>query len=205
MDTLTNKVAIVTGASSGIGRATAKLFAQEGARVVVTARRKPELDSLVSEIGDEGGEAVAIEGDVREPDHVKAVVDLAVSRFGGLDVAFNNAGVIGQMVPAPDLSVDNWQEALDINLTSAFLCAKYQAPAMIARGGGSMVFTSTFVGHTVGFPGMTAYAASKAGLLGLTQVLAAELGPRGVRVNAIAPGGTDTAMNLANAPDADPG
>ena len=157
MNVLINKVAIVTGASSGIGRATAKLFAEEGAR--------------------------ALPGNIREEDHCRALVDLAVDRFGGLDIAFNNAGVVGQMGPAPDLSIDNWRETLDTNLTSAFLCAKYQVPAMIARGGGSMVFTSTFDGHTVGFPGMTAYAASKAGLLGLTQVLAAELGARGIRWN----------------------
>ncbi len=204
MNILTNKVAIVTGASSGIGRATAKLFADEGAAVVVTARRKSELELLVAEIEDVGGSAIALPGDIRADEHCRALVEVAVERFGGLDIAFNNAGAIGRMVPAPDLSIGDWRETLDTNLTSAFLCAKHQVPAMIARTGGSIVFTSTFVGHTVGFPGMAAYAASKAGLVGLTQVLAAELGAKGIRVNTIAPGGTDTPANHANAPGAPP-
>jgi NAD(P)-dependent dehydrogenase (short-subunit alcohol dehydrogenase family) len=107
------------------------------------------------------------------------------------------------MGPTPDLSTAGWRETLDINLTSAFLAAKYQIPAVIDRGGGSLIFTSTFVGHTVGMPGMAAYAASKAGLIGLTQALAAEFGPQGVRVNALLPGGTDTPMGrmVAHTPE----
>ena len=134
----------------------------------------------------------------------KALVDLAVSRFGGLDIAFNNAGTLGEMGPTPDVSVAGWRDTIEINLTSAFLAAKYQVPAMIERGGGSIIFTSTFVGYTVGFPGMAAYAASKAGLIGLTQALAAEFGPQGIRVNALLPGGTDTPMGRvgANTPEA---
>ncbi|WP_044550890.1 SDR family oxidoreductase [Mesorhizobium japonicum] len=201
---LANKIAIVTGASSGIGRATAKLFAEEGARVVVAARRQAELDTLVAEISDAEGTAVALAGDVRDEAYAKALVDLAVESFGGLDVAFNNAGAVGQMGPISGLSLEGWRETLDTNLTSAFLGAKYQVPAMIERGGGSLIFTSTFVGHTIGMPGMTSYAASKAGLIGLTQVLAAEHGPQGVRVNALLPGGTDTPASITNAPDAGP-
>jgi NAD(P)-dependent dehydrogenase (short-subunit alcohol dehydrogenase family) len=204
MNMLTNKVAIVTGASSGIGRATARLFAREGAKVVVTARRQAELDALVREIENEGGEAVAIAGDVREAAVAEALVETAVRRFGGLDIAFNNAGTIGEMAPIYDLTLDGWREALDTNLTSAFLGAKHQVPAMIARGGGSLIFTSTFVGHTAGMPGMAAYAASKSGLIGLTQVLAAEFGAKRIRANAILPGGTDTPMSLTNAPGATP-
>lgn len=203
MSALTNKVAIVTGASSGIGYATAKLFAREGAKVVVAARRKSELDALVAEIAKAGGHAVAVAGDVRDEALAKALVDAAVGRYGGLDIAFNNAGAIGEMGPVPDLSLTGWRDTLETNLTSAFLGAKYQIPAMIARGGGSLIFTSTFVGYTVGMPGM-AYAASKAGLIGLTQVLAAEFGAKGVRANAILPGGTDTPASITNAPDAGP-
>ncbi|MDW6025007.1 SDR family oxidoreductase [Mesorhizobium sp. BAC0120] len=201
MFALTNKVTIVTGASSGIGRATAVLFAEQGAKVVATARRQSELDRLVSEIAEAGGDAVALAGDVVDEDHAEALVDLAVKRFGGLDIAFNNAGVVGQMGPVFDLSLQAWRDTLDVNLTGAFLGAKYQIPAMIERGGGSLIFTCTFVGHTVGMPGMTAYAASKAGLIGLTQVLAAEYGPKGVRVNALLPGGTDTPAATFKTPE----
>jgi NAD(P)-dependent dehydrogenase (short-subunit alcohol dehydrogenase family) len=203
MGVLAGKVAIVTGASSGIGRAAAMLFAREGAEVVVTARRQDELDALVLQIERAGGRAAAIVGDVRREELARSLVETAVGRFGGLDVAFNNAGTIGGMGALPDLSLASWQETLETNLTSAFLCAKYQLPAMLARGGGSIVFTSTFVGYTVGFPGMAAYAAAKAGLIGLTQVLAAEFGTKGIRVNALLPGGTDTPMgrSVANSPE----
>lgn len=204
MNALAGKVAIVTGASSGIGRATALLFAQEGAKLVVTARRQSELDKLVAEIEAIGGKAVAISGDVKDESLAKGLVNTAINRFGGLDVAFNNAGTVGEMKPVSEMSLAEWCETLDTNLTGAFLGAKYQVPAMIARGGGSLIFTSSFVGYTVGMPGMAAYAASKAGLIGLTQTLAVELGAQRVRANAILPGGTDTAMNFANAPGATP-
>jgi NAD(P)-dependent dehydrogenase (short-subunit alcohol dehydrogenase family) len=166
---LANRVAIVTGASSGIGRATAKLFAVAGAKLVVAARRQAELEALVAEIEDADGTAIALAGDVRDEAYAKALVDLAVGSFGGLDIAFNNAGSVGLMGPVSELSLDGWRETLDTNLTSAFLGAKYQVPAMVDRVGGSLIFTCTFVGHTVGMPGMTSYAASKAGLIGLTQ------------------------------------
>jgi NAD(P)-dependent dehydrogenase (short-subunit alcohol dehydrogenase family) len=202
MTVLNNKVAIVTGASSGIGRATAKLFACEGAKVVVTSRRRSELDQLVAEIAAAGGEAVAVAGDVKDEALAKLLVDTATGRFGGLDIAFNNAGIVGATGPVSELSLSDWHDTLDTNLTSAFLGAKYQVPAMIARGGGSLIFTSSFVGYTVGMPGMIAYAASKAGMIGLTKALAAEFGARAVRVNAILPGGTDTPASITNAPGA---
>ena len=202
MNQLTGKVAVVTGASSGIGRATAKLFAAEGAKVVITARRQAELDRLVAEIGESGGQAIAVAGDVKEESLAKALVETAVEHFGGLDIAFNNAGILGEMGPLPGMARDAWQATLDTNLTSAFLGAKHQIPALLARSSGSLIFTSSFVGHTAGgLPGMSAYAASKAGLIGLTQALAAEHGPQGLRVNAILPGGTDTAMNDSNDPE----
>lgn len=204
MTGLTGKVAIITGASSGIGRATALLFAREGAKLVVTARRQSELDGLAVEIEGAGGEAVAVAGDVKDESLAKALVDTAIDRFGGLDIAFNNAGSIGEMGSVSEMSLAGWRDTLDTNLTSGFLGTKYQVPAMIERGGGSIVFSSSFVGHTVGLPGMAAYAASKAGLVGLTQVLAAELGAKGIRVNAILPGGTDTPSNPVNLPGATP-
>ena len=194
MDSMVNKVVIVTGASSGIGRASALLLAREGARVVVGARGRGGLDSLVREIESTGGHAVALAGDVGDEAYAQELVRTAMRAYGGLDGAFNNAGTIGDLGPTPDVSVDSWRQTLETNLTSAFLAAKYQLPAMLERGGGSLIFTSTFVGYTVGIPGAAAYAASKAGLVGLTQALAAEFGPRRIRVNAILPGGTDTPM-----------
>ena len=203
MSSLANKVAIITGASSGIGRAAARLFASEGAKVVVSARRQAELDILVTEISEAGGEAVAVAGDVRDEGVAQALVEAAKQRFGGLDIAFNNAGATGEMAPVPEISVAGWQETIDTNLTSAFLGARHQIPAMIERGGGSIIFTSTFAGYTVGFPGLGAYAASKAGLIGLTLVIAAEFGAKGIRANALLPGGTDTPMGrtVVNTPE----
>jgi len=194
MTRLQNKVALVTGASSGIGRATAKLFAAEGAKVVVGARRAQELDSLVREIEQAGGIAVALAGDVRSEAYAKALVDLAVAKFGRLDVAFNNAGTLGEAGASTDVSEDGWNQTLAINLTGSFLGAKHQTAQMIKNGGGSVIFTSTFVGYSFAFPGVAAYAASKSGLIGLTQALAAEFGQQGVRVNAVLPGAVDTDM-----------
>jgi NAD(P)-dependent dehydrogenase (short-subunit alcohol dehydrogenase family) len=197
MKQLTGKVAIVTGASSGIGYQTAKLFAREGAQVVVTARRQAELEALVAEIEREGGSALAVAGDVRDENLARALVETAVGRFGGLDIAFNNAGATGESASVAEMTAETWNAVLDTNLSSAFLCAKYQIPAMQRRGAGSIIFTSTFVGHTAGLPGMAAYAASKAGLIGLMQVIAVEYGAQGIRANALLPGGTDTPAGRA--------
>ncbi|MDC8784534.1 SDR family oxidoreductase [Roseateles koreensis] len=200
MATLANKTAIVTGASSGIGYEAAKLFASEGANVVVVARREAKLYALVDEILSAGGKAVALVGDVKNEAVAEKGVELAIEHFGGLDIAFNNAGTLGAMGDVAELTAEGWHDTIDTNLTSAFYCAKYQIPALLKRGNASLIFTSSFVGYSIGLPGMAAYAASKAGLVGLARTLAAEYGARGVRVNVLMPGGTDTEMGGAATP-----
>jgi len=190
---LKNKSIIVTGASSGIGAAAALLFAAEGANVVLGARRSAEMESLAGQINQGNGRAVFLSGDVKDENYANALVDLAMKEFDGLDGAFNNAGIVGEMGPVADMGIDNWNDVISVNLTSAFLAAKAQIPVMKKRGQGSIVFTSSFVGFSNGgMPGMGAYAASKAGLIGLVQSLASDHAADGVRVNALLPGGTIT-------------
>lgn len=191
---LAGKVAIITGASSGIGRAIATLFAAEGARLVVAARRREVLDELVREIEADGGTACALAGDVAEESFAQALVAGAKSRFGGLDIAVNNAAALGPMGATPDVTRTAWDDTMAVNLTGAFLGAKYQIPAMLERGSGSLIFVSSFVGYTAAMPGSAAYAASKAGIIGLMKALAVEYGPQGIRINALLPGGTQTPM-----------
>lgn len=197
MGVLNNKTAIVTGASSGIGQAAARLFAAEGAAVVLSGRRQSELNSLVQEIQDGGGAAVAVVGDVREEQHAVDLVAAAEDKFDGLDIAFNNAGILGDLLELTEIPTAQWNEVLSTNLTAGFFGAKHQIPAMKRRGSGAIVFNSSFVGSTVNLPGYGAYAASKAGLVGLVKVLAVECGPFDIRVNALLPGGTETPMNAA--------
>ena len=193
MGLLDNKTAIITGASSGIGYASAKLFAKEGAALIIGARREGRLTALAEEMNKTGVQVKVFAGDVTSEEYNKALVGLAVSELGGLDIAFNNAGTLGKPGPLPELSLEDWNATIQTNLTSGYLAAKYQIPAMLEKGG-SMIFTSSFVGYTAGFPRQAAYAASKAGLIGLTKSLAVEYGAQGVRVNALLPGGTDTDM-----------
>ena len=190
---LENKTIIVSGASSGIGAAAARLFAAEGANVVLGARRSQELDAIAEEISAQHGKVVYLVGDVTEEHYAQSLVDLALKTFGRLDGAFNNAGIVGEMSALPDMSIDNWNSVVSVNLTSAFWAAKAQLPVMKEQGSGSIVFTSSFVGFSNGgMPGMGAYAASKAGLNGLVQSLASEHAIDGIRINALLPGGTVT-------------
>ncbi|WP_338445429.1 SDR family oxidoreductase [Pelagerythrobacter marensis] len=192
MSLLADKTIIVTGASSGIGRAAARLFAAQGARLVLVARRAEMLDEVANEIARRGREAISCPGDVTAAECHARAVEAALERYGRLDGAFNNAGIVGAMKPLAELAESEWNETVAVNLTAAFLAARAQVPALLAGGGGSLVFTSTFVGSSVGMPGMGAYGSAKAGLGGLVKSITADYGHRAIRANALMAGGTDT-------------
>jgi NAD(P)-dependent dehydrogenase (short-subunit alcohol dehydrogenase family) len=200
MSQLKDKVIIVSGAGSGIGRAAVELLASQGAKLIINGRRKEPLEAAAKAVG---RNVVPIAGDVSDEKTAEALVAAAISNFGRLDGAFNNAGIIGETGATTGVSRKGWDEALAINLTSAFLAAKHQVPALLKAGGGSLVFTSTFLGHTASFPGVAAYAASKAGIIGLVQTLAVEYGISNIRANALMPGAVDTPMyqSMNNTPE----
>ncbi len=190
-----NKVALITGASSGIGRATAEAFAEKGAKVVVSARRKEELDSLVASIEAKGGKASAIKTDVSDAKSVEQMVAHTLKVFGRLDFAINNAGIEGQLSMITDLEENDWDQVLDINLKGVFLSMKYEARAMLKLGNGGAIVNIGSVNSFLGFPTGSAYVTSKHGLIGLTSSVSAELGPKGIRVNLLCPGVTVTPMH----------
>ncbi len=203
MNRLANKVAIVTGAGAGIGRATALLMAAEGAAVLVADRDVPNGESVVAEITAQGGQAMFQPTDVTRTAEVQAMVAAAVGQWGGLDILVNNAGV-GIHGSVVDISEDDWNRVLDINLTGVWRGMKAAIPAMLERGGGAIVNMSS-VQSLVGLLGWSGYAASKGGINSLTQQAAMEYAPQGIRINAIAPGTILTPLNeklVAAAPNA---
>ena len=195
---LKDKTAAVIGASSGIGRAVSLLLAEHGANVVLCARRTDKLEETADLIRAQGGRAVTVAGDALLPETHETVVRTAQREFGGLDIAINNAGTLGAYKPLAELSPEEWRATLDGNLTAAFLGARSQIPAMLARGGGAMVFTSSFVGTSCALPNMGAYGCAKAALSALAKSITADYAAQGIRANALLPGGTDTEMMSAD-------
>lgn len=191
--TFDGKVALVTGASSGIGRATSLTFAKQGARVVVAARRQEQCEETVNLIQTAGGEAIFCRCDVASPDDVQAMVDTTVTTFGRLDYLFNNAGVEGTtFTPVEDYSEEAWAQVIAINLTGVFLCTKYAIPHLV-KTKGAIVNMASISGLSGGRMG-AAYYASKHGVVGITRSTAIEYADKGVRVNAVAPAVIETPM-----------
>ncbi|MGQ0810634.1 MAG: SDR family NAD(P)-dependent oxidoreductase [Nitrospiraceae bacterium] len=193
MSRLKGKVALITGGNAGIGEAVAKLFAQEGAMVVVTGRRKDQLDRVVGEIEQHRGRALGVAGSVTDETHVQAAVSQTVRAFGGLNILVNNAGIgdFGKKIHETDDAT--WQEVLDVNLTGVFRTTRAAIPEILKAGGGSIVNISS-IASLVAIPTLPAYAASKAGLDALTRAVAIDYAAQGIRCNAVNPGLINTPM-----------
>ncbi len=200
---LQGKVALVTGGSQGIGRAVAAAYAREGATVIVTARHLERLEAAAAEIQKGGGNVVPLRADVADRQQVQQLAGEIKRRFDGLHVLVNNASLLGPRVPILEYPEEDWEAVVAVNLHGPFFVIKACLPLMIPTGGGSIMNVSSGVGR-IGKPRWGAYAASKFALEGLTQLLAAELLPFHIRVNAVNPGGTRTGMRAAAYPEEDP-
>jgi NAD(P)-dependent dehydrogenase (short-subunit alcohol dehydrogenase family) len=188
------KIALVTGGGSGIGRATAIVFARDGAKVVVADVTVEGGEETVRRIRDAKGEAIFVKTDVSQAVEVAALINAAVETYGRLDCAFNNAGIAGTLATVADCTEENWERVINTNLKGVWLCMKYEIRQMLEHGGGAIVNTSSVYGLVGARRGLPAYVASKHGIVGLTKAAALEYAQAGIRVNAVSPGGVYTPM-----------
>jgi NAD(P)-dependent dehydrogenase (short-subunit alcohol dehydrogenase family) len=193
MATFTGKVVLITGGTSGIGRSTAVAFAREGAKVVVAGRRPEEGAETVRLVKEAGSDGLFVKTDVRFEPQVKSLVGQTLSRYGRLDVAFNNAGIEQLPQPLTETAEELYDQVMDINVKGVWLCLKHQVPALLQNGGGAIVNMSSVAG-LIGMAGIPVYIASKHAVVGLTKSVALEFAKQNIRVNAVAPGGVETAM-----------
>lgn len=193
MNTMQNRVAIVTGGGSGIGRATALAMVREDARVVISDVSEAEGESVVKEIKQSGGEALFVKTDVSQSTDVQSLVNKTIEAYGRLDYAVNNAGIGGTLALTADYTELDWNRVIGVNLTGVWLCMKYEIPRILDQGGGAIVNVSSILGW-VGFANACAYTSSKHGIIGLTKVAAMEYATNGIRVNAVCPAFIATPM-----------